>query len=210
MKINFLLPHIRLSGGVKALLEYANRLNKMHHEVRVFVPHKGSKWYQLFDKWKTRNQGIRRLHPEVIEWMDNSLDIEILQKPGKQYFPDSDIIVASAWQNAEFAATLPIEKGVLFYFVLHYESLWTRYKNRAKKTYDLPCKLLTCSTWLKNTLVEKHKKNANVLVIPVDREVFFCDSKKWNTIPRLAMLHHDYNWKGYAEGIEVIKIVMQQ
>jgi hypothetical protein len=210
MKINFLLPHVRLSGGVKALLEYANRLNQMGHEVRVFVPRKGPKWYQLRDKWAMRKHGLQSLLPGVVEWMDNNLAIEIFPESEGGYLPDSDILVASAWQNAEFAAQLPLRKGVFFYFVLHYESLWTRHKNRAIKTYSCSCKMLTCSTWLKNTLIEKHNRKANLLVIPVDREVFFCESKKWNAIPRIAMLHHDYDWKGYAEGIEAIKKVMQQ
>jgi len=210
MKIIFLLPHIRLSGGVKALLEYANRLKKIGHDVRVFVPRKPPKWYQFREKWSMRNNGLHSLVPEVVEWMDNTLAIEIFPEAGGRYFPNSDIIVASAWQNAEFAAKLPIEKGLLFYFVLHYESLWARYKNRAMRTYGLSCEMLTCSTWLKNILIEKHNKKADVLVIPVDREVFFCDSKKWNMIPRVAMMHHDYDWKGYAEGVEVIKKIMQQ
>ena len=210
MKINFLLPHIRLSGGVKALLEYANRLQKVGHQVRVFVPLKAPKWYQLSDRWKKRKHGLRILSPETVDWMDNTLAIEMFPEPGERYLSDSDILVASAWQNAEFAAKLPLQKGVLFYFILHYESLWTRHKNRAIKTYDLSCQMLTCSTWLKNTLIEKHQKNAEVLVVPVDREVFFCDAKQWNSIRRVAMLHHDYNWKGYAEGIEAIKRVMEQ
>ena len=210
MKINFLLPHIRLSGGVKALLEYANRLNKIGHEVRVFVPRKAPKWYQLLDKWAMRKYGLQSLLPEVVEWMDNTLAIEMFPEPGEHYLPDSDVIVASAWQNAEFAAQLPPQKGAFFYFILHYESLWTRHKSRATETYNLSCKMLTCSTWLKKTLIEKHEKKADVLIIPVDREVFFCDSKKWNAIHRIAMLHHDYDWKGYAEGIEAVKKVMQQ
>jgi len=210
MKINFLLPHIRLSGGVKALLEYANRLKKRGHDVRVFVPSKVPKWYQLRDKWKKRKNGLQRLRPEVVEWMDNTLAIEMFPEPGEWYLPESDILVASAWQNAEFAAQLPLAKGKFFYFILHYESLWTRHKNRAVKTYDLSCKMITCSTWLKKILIEKHGKKADVLVIPVDREVFFCEQKKWNSIPRVAMLHHDYDWKGYAEGIEAIKKIMRQ
>lgn len=210
MKINFLLPHIRLSGGVKALLEYANRLKKGGHDVRVLVPSKVPKWYQWLDKLEKRKNGLQRLDPEVVEWMDNKLAIEMFPEPGERYLPNADILVASAWQNAEFASRLPIEKGKFFYFVLHYESLWTRHKNRAVKTYDLSCKMITCSTWLKNILIEKHGKEANVLVIPIDREVFFCEQKQWNSIPRVAMLHHDYDWKGYAEGIEVIKKILGQ
>ena len=210
MKINFLLPHTRLSGGVKALLEYANRLHKGDHDIRVFVPGKKLKWYHLSSRWNARNRGLQTLPSKTVDWMDNALSIELLPESGGHYLPDSDILVASAWQNAEFASQLPPQKGTLFYFVLHYESLWTRHKDLAKKTYDLSCQMLTCSTWLKNILLEEHDQTAEVLIIPVDREVFFCNKKKWNVIRRVAMLHHDYDWKGFWEGIEAIKQVKAQ
>ena len=199
-----------MSGGVKALLEFANRLQKMGHQVRAFVPSKKPKWYRLVEKWKTRKRGLQTLSPKMVEWMDNTLPIEIFPEPGERYLPDSDILVASAWQNTEFAAQLPRKKGVLFYLILHYESLWTRHKNRATKTYDLPMKKLVISTWLKETLIEKHGQNAEVLVIPIDQDVFFCNEKKWNSVRRICMLHHDYSWKGYAEGIKAIRDVMAQ
>ena len=118
MKINFILPHIRLGGGVKVLLEYANRLQKEGHEVRVFMPSKELKWYQLSDRWKMRKRGLQTLSPQTVDWMDNALAIEIFPEPGERYLPDSDILVASAWQTADFAAKLPPEKGVLFYSAL--------------------------------------------------------------------------------------------
>ena len=192
------------------LLEYANRLQKEGHEVRVFMPSKELKWYQLSDRWKMRKRGLQTLSPQTVDWMDNVLTIEIFPEPGERYLPDSDILVASAWQTAEFAAELPPEKGVLFYFIQHYESLWARHKSQAKKTYDLPCRKLVVSNWIKNNLVEKHGQNSEVLVNPVDRDMFFCDEKKWNSTRRICMLHHDYDWKGYAEGIEAIKGVVAQ
>ncbi len=90
MKINFLLPHIRMSGGVKALLEFANRLQKMGHQVRAFVPSKKPQWYRLVEKWKIRKRGLQTLPPEMVGWMDNTLPIEIFPEPGERYLPNSD------------------------------------------------------------------------------------------------------------------------
>jgi glycosyltransferase involved in cell wall biosynthesis len=191
-------------------LEYANRLKKIGHEVNVFIPSKRLKWYHLGAKWKEWNRGLQILPSQAVDWMSNSLPIGVFPELEPSCISDADILVASAWQTAEFAVHFPQDKGKPFYFIQHYETLWAREKNRAGKTYDLPMQQVTISTWLKDILNEKHGIEADVLVTPVDREVFFCDSKKWNSIPRIAMLHHDYNWKGYAEGIEAIKKVMQQ
>ena len=45
-----MLPHIRISGGVKALLEYANRLKKREYEVQIVVPDRKSKWFKLYQE----------------------------------------------------------------------------------------------------------------------------------------------------------------
>ena len=210
MKITFLLPHIRISGGVKALLEYSNRLQSMGNQVRIFIPSKAPKWYRLDQRLKARRNRLKTLPPETVDWMNNSLPIEVF--PGKTYpdIPDADVVIASAWKTAEFAAKLPPCKGKPFYFVQHYESLWSRDKIKAVKTYDLPMQSLTISTWLKDILKENHNQNAELLVTPVDHDVFFCDTKTWNLTRRVCMLHHDYNWKGYADGIEAIQKVRAQ
>ena len=210
MKITFLLPHVRISGGVKALLEYSNRLQNMGHLVRIFIPEKTPKWYRLDQRLKARQSMLEILPPEAVDWMNNSLPIEVFPESNSAYIPDADIIIASAWKTAELAAGLPPCKGKPFYFVQHYESLWTREKSRAVKTYDLPMQTLTISTWLKNILKEKHNQNAELLVTPVDQDIFFCDTKIWNLPRRICMLHHDYDWKGYTEGIESIRKVRAQ
>lgn len=38
MNISFLTPHINISGGVKIILGYADRLAKRGHKVTVFCP----------------------------------------------------------------------------------------------------------------------------------------------------------------------------
>ncbi len=53
--------------------------------------------------------------PETIDWTDNTIPIEILPVNHPKYIPEADILVASAWQTADFAVKLPREKGVLFY-----------------------------------------------------------------------------------------------
>jgi glycosyltransferase involved in cell wall biosynthesis len=153
---------------------------------------------------------MKTLPPETVGWMNNSLAVEVFPEPDSAYFPDADILIASAWQTAELAAGFPASKGKPFYFVQHYESLWTRDKNSAAKTYDLPMQTLAISTWLKDILKEKHNQTAEVLVTPVDHDIFFCDTKQWNTPRRVCLLHHDYDWKGYTEGIESIRRVKSQ
>ena len=211
MKISFMVnQYARISGGNRLLFEYANRLKKAGQEVRWFVLAKHIKWYRLDKRIMACVGGVTIIPPEVIDWVDNTIPIEILPANHPKYIPDADILVSTAWQTAEFVAKLSAIKGVPFYFILHYESLWARYKSRAVKTYDLPMKKLVLSSWLKAMLKEKHGQTADVLVTPVNQDTFFCEEKKWNSSRRICMLHHDYNWKGYEDGIKAVKEVIAQ
>ena len=211
MKISFMVnQYTRISGGNRLLFEYANRLKKEGQEVRWFVLAKDIKWYRLDKVIMACVQGVTIIPPEVIDWVDNTIPIEILPANHPKYIPDADILVSTAWQTAEFVAKLSAVKGVPFYFILHYESLWARYKSRAVKTYDLPMKKIVISSWLKGMLKEKHGQTADVIVTPVNQDMFFCEEKKWNSTRRICMLHHDYNWKGYEDGIKAVKEVIAQ
>ena len=69
------------------------------------------------------------LPPETVDWMNNNLPIEKFLETNATNIPDADIIIASAWKTAQFVEKLPLSKGKPFYFVQHYESLWTRDKS---------------------------------------------------------------------------------
>ncbi len=210
MKITFLLPHVRLSGGVKALLEYANRIYAMGHEVRIIIPAASHKWYRFDKKLTALEKTPTALNPESVDWFDNQVPITLLPGNDTAFIPPADVLIATAWQTAEFASKLPPETGRKFYFIQHYESLWMRDKKRAEQTYRLPFQKIVISHWLKQILTDTYQQEACVLVTPVDRNLFFCEEKVWHTPPRVCLMHHDYDWKGYKEGIAAIKKIQSQ
>ena len=208
MKITFLASqYARISGGNRALFEYANRLKKMGHSVRWFVLARPARWYRI-DHWpRFFNKKVSVLSPDVIDWMDNKISIELLSINDKSLIPNADILLATAWQTADFSASFSDDKGKKFYFVQHHESLWTREKSKAEKTYYMPFRKIVISTWLKKILQEQYKQEADVLVTPVNNKVFFKSNKNKNAGIRVCMLHHDYDWKGYSDAIEAVKKV---
>ena len=70
--------YARISGGNRLLFEYANRLKKAGQEVRWFVLAKHIKWYRLDKRIMACVQGVTIIPPEVIDWVDNTIPIEIL------------------------------------------------------------------------------------------------------------------------------------
>ena len=208
MKITFILSQYkRISGGNRALFEYVNRLKKMGHSVRLFVVAKPARWYRI-DHWpRIFNKKVTVLVPETIDWVDNKVPIELLSVNHENLIPDSDILLATAWQTANFSASLPESKGEKYYFIQHHESLWTREKGKAQATYYMPFKKIVISTWLKDILREQYQQEAEVLVTPVNQDTFYKEDKHEDAVSRVCMLHHDYDWKGYKDAIEAVKKV---
>ena len=99
--------YARISGGNRALFEFANRLKGEGHEVRWFVLAKPSKWHRWDKKIIASMRRVVTMPPETIDWTDNTIPIEILPANHSKYIPEADILFATAWQTADFAVKLP-------------------------------------------------------------------------------------------------------
>lgn len=208
MKINFILSQYdRISGGNRILFEYANRLQGMGNEVNLYVIAKPARWYRI-DHWpRIVKREITLVSPESIDWMENRIPINVLSYNDASLIPDADILFATAWQTADFANRLSAGKGKKYYFIQHHESLWTREKDKAQKTYSMPFKKLVVSTWLKDILREHYQQTAEVFINPINKNLFYCEGAGAGDSFRVCLLHHDYGWKGFKDAMEAVRIV---
>lgn len=135
MKINFLLPGIRIGGGTRVVFEYANRLSDRGHDVTILYPLTPP---QMAKKWLSPRARITQLLGAIrrsvrgseVDWFN--LDVPIRQIPTlspdiAKYFedliPDADITIATAWPTAYTVKALNDPKGEKAYFIQHYE-IW--------------------------------------------------------------------------------------
>jgi glycosyltransferase involved in cell wall biosynthesis len=195
VRITVLCPHLKIAGGVRALLTYADRLAGRGHAVQVVVPAHG--W--LAAQWAT-------WHGAGPDWIPGF-------RPGVRWvsrwdaarLPDGDVLVATAWQSAPVVAAAPARCGAKFYLVQHYESLYHGAPETVDDTYRLPLRKIVISTWLRDVMRERFGSDAPVLVTPVDRALFHHVATAPGTLrPRVLMLHHQYAWKGVADGLEAV------
>ncbi len=195
MRITFLCPHVRIAGGVRAILSYADRLAARGHDVTLVVPANGA----LRAAW-------RRLARAGPDWMPQfRARVRWVARLRGDALPAGDVVVATAWQTATTGAAAPARCGAGFYFIQHYESLYHGAPEVVDATYRLPVKKIVISTWLREIMRERFESDAAVLVTPVDRELFRPVPVAVTTSrPRVLMLHHDYAWKGVADGLEAV------
>jgi glycosyltransferase involved in cell wall biosynthesis len=186
---------VRIAGGVRAILTYADRLVGLGHELTLVVPAGGrsAAWWRNAQRagpaWVP---GLRARIAWVARWSADAL-------------PDADVIVATAWQSAPVVAAAPARCGAKFYLVQHYESLYHGDPAAVDATYRLPLAKIVISTWLRDVMRERFDSDATVLVTPVDRALFRRVPVQVTTSrPRVLMLHHDYPWKGVADGLAAV------
>ena len=203
LRITILCPHVRIAGGVRAILSYADRLARRGHDVEVRVPAKSA----LRAWWRT----FSREGPSFMPGFTARLRWVSRWRPGD--LRDADVLLATAWQSAPVVAAAAPRSGEKFYLVQHYESLYHGSPERVDATYRLPLRKIVISTWLRDVMREKFDADAEVLVTPVDPRLFHrvpavagpgrvppdADGP-----PRVLMLHHDYAWKGVADGMEAV------
>lgn len=140
MKITFVIKEAGMTGGYRAIYECANQLMDKGHDVRILCPlmplriagagirstayHFYTQLRALlkylvkglwFDWFKVRPEILKilTLSPRFITLFENTI-------------PDSDFIVASAWETVYPVHKLSARKGKKIYFVQHYEAwdLW--------------------------------------------------------------------------------------
>lgn len=193
MRITFLCPHVRIAGGVRAILTYADRLARRGHAVTVLVPGTRTWW-----------GGVRAGVPPA--WMGEfHAAIEWVGAWKPRALPDADALVATAWESAPVVAAAPARAGRKFYLVQHYESLYHGRAARVDATYRLPLTKIVISSWLRELMHDRFQSEAELLVTPVDPALFHrVDEARPAGPPRVLMLHHDYPWKGVADGLTAV------
>ena len=197
MRVTVLCPHLRIAGGVRAILAYADRLAGRGHDVEVVVP-----------EGRPR-RGLWRRAPEPSsgpDWLPGfRARVRRVPRWSARDLREGDALVATAWESALPVAEAPRACGAKVYLVQHYESLYHGDAEAVDATYRLPLTPIVISTWLRDILRERFGREAEIVVTPVDRALFHpVPVTREAAGARVLMLHHDYAWKGVADGLAAI------
>lgn len=213
MKITFLTPHINISGGVKIILEYSDRLTKKGHQVTIICPQ------PILAREKVKNipliypkRAIMNLLKIKPDWIEVAADIKYVPSWDEKYIPDADIVVATAWQTALYVNDYSKRKGKKIYLIMHYEKLFhaSNMEELADETYRYSFKKIVISTWLKKIMKQKYNSNSYLIVTPVGFDQFYPIRSVYRQNKRICMLHHGSAWKGVDDGITAFKVAKRR
>lgn len=160
MKITFLLPNINQRGGTRVVLEYSNLLAGLGADVTVVFPTRLRRLPFLANEieylWRAPFKLI------TSKWFHTRAKVRPVPGLESRYIPDADVMVATAWQTAAFAATYPRSKGEPYYFIQDIETHTD--PDRAGATYSLPFKRIVISPWVRNQLREHFGASIHALI----------------------------------------------
>ncbi len=218
MIITFVLPGISPTkpvGGFKVVYEYANYLSKRGHRINVVHP------LTLFlDKISFKKRigtplilGLDYLFglPKV-SWFDISTKVNmmIVSSLEEKFIPKGDIIIATAWQTAEWVSKYNQNKGEKYYLIQHYET-WSGDEKRVKITWKLPLKKIVISKWLEQIAEKMGEKVAGYVPNGLNFNHFKIINPLENRNPkRVGMLYSKIVWKGSDDGIKALFLVKKQ
>ncbi len=217
LKITVLLPLAgdKPIGGFKVAYEYANYLTKRGHIVSVVHP----AIYRI-DKPLNRlplksavrtvvNYHIRKWtgHFKPTSWFEMCPSVRMIWAPSlaAKYVPEGDVVIATAWETAEWALTYPAQKGRRFYLIQHLET-WSGPEDRVMATWQAPFEKIAIARWLQQ-IAEDCGQTAHLVHNGLDFVRFGLDTPIESRDPyELLMIFHGRDWKGSADGLAAFEI----
>ncbi|SRR6266702_1302939 len=216
LKITFLLPGAGNLpvGGFKVVYEYANHLSRNGHELTVVHPSSlridASRWDRARSAIRySQRQRDYSYRPDSWFPVDSSVRLLWVKSLADEYIPDGDVVIATAWQTAEWAALYSKSKGRKFYLLQHLE-MWFGMDDRALATWRLPLKKLAISKWLMS-IAESMAEDSLYLPNGLDFQKFNLSTPtEHRRASDIMMLYHvGYN-KGSSDGLKALEIVRKQ
>jgi hypothetical protein len=201
VRITFVLPFINLTGGIRVLLDYANWLHDVGHEVTVVYPCWPYRFqYTRQQQWtefkKHRQQNGR------VSWFDVRCRLLRLPLIRTTFLPRADLVVATAWPTARDVARLHAACGKKLHIVMHHES-GTGPEQTIRAIYRLPFHRIAFSQSVREHLEGEFGCDVrDVVPNGVDTTLFFPDGQVDRN--SVLFLYHPDPRKGADEGIEAL------
>jgi glycosyltransferase involved in cell wall biosynthesis len=221
LKVTFLLPLAGTDpiGGFKVTYEYANFLAARGHIVSVVHPlifrvdqplrsfPLRERMRKIREYWTVKFSGGFK----PASWFEVHPAVKLLWVPSlaERHIPDAEVVIATSWETAEWAAAYSARKGRKFYLIQHHET-WSGPEDRVNATWKLPLEKIVIARWLQR-IAEEAGETAHLVHNGLDFHRFGMDVPFEARNPHdLLMLFHTKDWKGTADGLEAFSLARRE
>jgi len=213
MRVTFVLPPPNLSGGIRVLAIYAERLRRRGHEVFAVAPMERAPTLREVARalLKQRRWPFRRKRRSHFDGL--GVPLQRLPHPAPVTdvdLPDADVVVATWWETAEWVSRLSPAKGAKVHFMQDYE-VWFAPVERLDATCRLPFPKIVLTGWMRDLLREKFGREP-LAVIPnsVDAWLFNAPPRRRRTPPTVGTMYSPSAYKGCDVCIDAVQIARRE
>ena len=209
MRINFVLPVVSMSGGIKVAVIYAKLLADKGHEVFLISPSEVEKPIRQKIKSLLLGKGWPKAKSDNGYLRDLNLkhrELEIFRPVTDQDLPDADVVIATWWETAEWVNALSPSKGAKIYFIQHYERFEFLPQDRCDETYRIPAHKIVIAKWLLNLMKDKFNDyDVDLVSNSVDKQQFYAVERDKQAVPTIGFLYAFTHFKGVDVTLQVIR-----
>lgn len=212
MRITFVLPAVDMSGGIRVVAIYAEKLKRRGHDVLIVsVPRRpprlrrriksllmGRGWPSARDPKPSHLDGVDVEHRVIERWRPIT-DKDV---------PDADATIATWWETAEWVSALSPGKGAKVHFIQGYEVFPGQPADRVKAVWGLPMHRITISKWLV-ALAQNTYSDTRTSLVPnsVDTGQFFATPRTKHAVPTVGLMYSSQSIKGLDVSLRAIELV---
>lgn len=214
MKITFVTPYADLTGGIRVIAIYADKMQKRGHDVLIVSQPLKQPTLREQARSLRKGQGLIPKRQSKVSHLDDypNLPLKVLDhcRPvTDDDIPDSDVVIATWWETADWVAKLSPQKGAKAYFMQDY-GVAGQEMEQIVPTWKLPLHIITIAPWLKR-LIHEYCGNIPVTVVPnaADLEMFYASPRNKQLHPTVGFnARYEYS-KGADIAIEAIRLAQE-
>lgn len=216
MVINFVVPELARTGGMRVIFEYANRFASAGHDVMMytpvipFYPYKGEirRHFIKYQIAKVREFNKRNFKPpdDIYRY---DFEIRYLWRLNNSTIRNADAVIATSWTSTYPVARLNERKGRKIYLIQDYE-VWNSSIRHVDDSYRFPMQRITVSKYLQTLLMNKFGSDSTVIPNGIDFDVFKPGERSLSGPGSVLFIDHPLTNKNTELAVETAKLIYER
>lgn len=208
------MPPVGMSGGIRVVAEYAQRLRERGHAVSVVAQAAQQKRLRERVRSAVKGEGWRipARRPSHFDGRDEGLTVLSTHRPVTAGdVPDADVIVATWWETARWVDAMPTSKGAKAYLIQHDESgLPHQPTDAVRATWSLPLHRIAVSRWIADRVTQASGGEVAVVPNSVDLDLFQSPPRGKQPVMTVGLMLVGQAWKGADVAAQAIAIARER
>ncbi len=215
MKINFIVPGLYKSGGMRAIYEISKGLAKKGHEVKMYYPIFPFNSFKGEYNWNA----LKNYYWDIKMFFFNKKNRGYFEKGGFEiaevpfisdlFIDEADIVIATAWQTVSSVKKLSNTKGKKIYFIQDYET-WRGNLAQIDKSYNEGMYSVTTCEYLHDLILSRFNVESDYIYYGIDFELFNNPDKKFNKNKTILFINHSADKKNTKASISIVDTIKKK